>query len=198
MTSRLSRLLRGKHHHVWEQFAHDVGGVYAAGENGAQDTVSTQVHGHSATLEGDVTMILVGKALMPVVSTRFVVDLPTVADYRFAMTPSDFTTTIARWFGAQDIAVGESVFDEAFVLRGVTPDFVRRLFADDELRALCLQGLSGRLQRRDDKQLWSDPTPGKDPLELSVVGLVDDLSTLHRYFDVFTRVLGRMPDVGSA
>jgi hypothetical protein len=196
MTSRLSRLLRGKHHHVWEQFALDVGGTFAAGGSDAQDTVAMAVHGRQVVLEGDVTMILAGKVFMPVVSTRFVTELPSVPGYRFSMTPSDFSTTIARWFGAQDIAAGEPVFDDAFVLRGVEPDFVRQLFADGELRALCLQGVSGRLQRRDDTELWSDPTPGKDPLELSVLGLVDDLSALHRYFDVFTRVLARMPDVG--
>lgn len=194
MTSRLSRMLRGQHHHVWQQFAVDVGARYLQGEGDSQDTVTIVVGGQTVTLEGDVTMIYAGKAFVPVVSTRFVVELPSVPAYRFTMTPADFSSTVARWFGAQDIAVGESVFDNAFVLRGVDPDFVRQLFDDGELRALCLKGFDGRLQRRDDAELWSDPTPGKDPFELTVPKLVDDLSTLHRFYNVFTRVLGRMPD----
>lgn len=197
MSSRLSRLLQGPHEHVWKQFALDVGGEYIDDPSEREQSVAFRLSGLPVLLERDVTLVGTGKVFVPVVSTRLSVELPAVPAYRFSMTAAGFGSSVARWFGAQDIAVGESVFDDAFVLKGVDPAVVRELFADDELRALCVAGFTGRLQRRDDVVFGIDMTPGKDPFELTMPGLVDDLSLLHRSCDVFSRVLARFPDVGT-
>jgi len=187
-------MLRGKHHDVWKQFALDIGGDYLEGSGRSHDEVRFVAHGHDAVLEGDVTLVMVGKIMVPVLSTRFVVQLPEVSTYRFSVSAAGFGSAIARWFGAQDVAMGEATFDDAFILKAVDPAFVQQLFADAALRALCARSAFAHLQRRDDTQLWSDPTPGMDPLELSVPGFVDDLETLRAYFNLFTAVLARQPE----
>lgn len=198
MASRFSRMLRGKHHDVWKQFALDSDGTYIEGNGSSHGEVRFDVHGHSAVLEADVTMVMVGKILVPVLSSRFVVQLPAVSTHRFSVSAAGFGSALARWFGAQDIAVGDDTFDDAFVLKGVDPVFVQQIFADTALRILCQRASFGTLQRRDDKQLWSDPTPGIDPLELSIPGFVDDADKLQTCCQLFTAALGRQPEVTAA
>ena len=70
-------------------------------------------------------MVMVGKVLVPVLTTRIVAELPSVPGYRFSLSAAGFGSAIARWFGAQDIAVGDEIFDEAVVLKGVEPAFVQ-------------------------------------------------------------------------
>jgi hypothetical protein len=188
-------MMRGKHHDVWKQFALDVGGRHIEGAFGSQEEVHFGAYGYDAVLEADVMMVMVGKVLVPVLTTRFVAELPAVPEYRFSMSAAGFGSAIARWFGAQDIPVGDAIFDEAVVLKGVDPTFVQHLFADAALRALCLKSAAADLQRRDDKQFWSDPTPGKDPLSLSVPGFVDDPEALRGHFDLFCAMLARQPEV---
>ena len=195
MASRLSRVLRGKYHDVWKQFAADIGGEYREGVRSAHDEVHFTAHGREGVLEGDLMMVMVGKIFVPVLTTRLVVLLPSVETHRFSLVPAGFGSAIARWFGAQDIAVGDETFDEAFVLKGVEPVFVQRLFADTKLRSRCDEAATfSYLQRRDDKVFWSDPTPGMDPCELKAPGLVDDPQKLRRYYDLFVDVLGRQPE----
>jgi hypothetical protein len=196
MKSRLSRMLRGKHHAVWQQFAVDVQGMYHEGTRSTDDEVRVKVHGHDVVLQADVTMVMVGKVMVPVFSTRFVTLLPAVPGSRFSITKAGMGSGVARWFGAQDIAVGDAAFDDAFVLKGIDPAFVRRLFDNVILRTLCQDYLGGELQRRDDNVMWSDPTPGMDPLELTMHGLIDDADVLRHHFDIFGRVLARQPESG--
>ncbi|MCC6243102.1 MAG: hypothetical protein IT353_09690 [Gemmatimonadaceae bacterium] len=197
MKSRLSRMLRGKHHDVWQQFATDIQGTYHEGSRTTDDEVHVKVHGHDVVLQADVTMLMVGKVMIPVFSTRLVTLLPAVPSSRFSISKAVMGTGLARWFGAQDIAVGDETFDEGFVLKGVDPAFVRRVFDNVMLRTLLQDYLAGDLSRRDDDVMWSDPTPGMDPMELTMHGLIDDIDVLRHHFDIFSRVLERQPEAGS-
>ena len=68
---KLERLLRGKHLDIWEAFAREIGGSWNS--PGMGDTPHIEVaHARGPlVIEGHVTMVMVGKVLVPVVSTRF-------------------------------------------------------------------------------------------------------------------------------
>lgn len=191
---KLERLLRGKHLEVWEAFASEIGGSWSS--PGMFDTPRiTVAHARGPlVLEGHVTMIMAGKVMVPVVSTKFSAMLPATRAQRFSVSRASFASAVADWFGALDIHVDDEVFDKAFVLKGETPDLVRALFASAPLRERYLRDFEGQLHRHDDGSVFGDPTPDIDPFELSVPGYVDTPERLRALWSLFVETLERLPD----
>jgi hypothetical protein len=196
MGKRLRRLLQSDHLAVWETFAAEVGGSWHTPGSGDEYVEIPHPDG-PIVIEKDVTMVMVGQVMVPVMSTTFTAYRPTASAKRFSVSRADFATSVAEWFGRLDIQVDDETFDRAFVLKGDTPDFVRRLFADTTLRTLYLDHFEGSVALKDDTALFTDPTPGLDPLELSVSGLVDDLDRLRRLYTLFAATLTRVGQIGA-
>jgi hypothetical protein len=191
---KLERLLRGKHLDIWEAFALEIGGSWNT--PGVGDTPRIEVaHARGpVVIEGHVTMVMVGKVLVPVVSTKFSAMLPATRAQRFSVSRASFASAVADWFGALDIHVDDETFDKAFVLKGETPDLVRALFASAPLRERYLRDFEGQLHRHDDGSIFGDPTPDIDPFELSVPGYVDTLERMRALWALFVETLERLPD----
>lgn len=191
---KLERLLRGKHLDIWEAFAREIGGSWNS--PGMGDTPQIEVaHARGPlVIEGHVTMVMVGKVLVPVVSTKFSAKLPATRAQRFSVSRASFASAVADWFGALDIHVDDEAFDKAFVLKGETPDLVRALFADAPLRERYLRDFEGQLHRHDDGSVFGDPTPDIDPFELSVPGYVDTPERMRALWALFVETLERLPD----
>lgn len=195
--NRLKRALRGKHLDVWEAFATEVQGTFNDPGPGEQARIEI-AHPHGpVAIQADVSMIMVGKVMVPVLSTVFTALRPSARARRFSVSRANFATSVAEWFGSLDIHVDDATFDDGFVLKGETPDFVRAVFADATLRAQYLADFDGSLALRDDKVFFSDPTPGFDPLELSLSGYVEDLEKLRRLYALFVATLDRIESVAA-
>lgn len=191
---KLSQLLRGAHVEVWEAFAREIGGTWNS--PGFSDTPLIEVPHSSGPLriEGEVTMLMAGKVVMPVVTTRFLALRPPAAGLRFSVSRASFASSVAEWFGSLDIQVDDPAFDEAFVLKGDAPDMVRALFASASLRERYLRDFEGQIHRRDDRTIFGDPTPDADPFELLVPGYIDNPERLRALWRLFVETLERMPD----
>ena len=191
---KLDRLLRGKHLDVWEAFATEIGGTWNTPGFGDTPRIEVPHARGPLVIEGHVTMIMAGKVLVPVHSTKFSALLPATRAQRFSVSRASFATAVAEFFGSLDIHVDDETFDEAFVVKGDTPDLVRALFASAPLRERYLRDFEGQLHRRDDASIFGDPTPDADPFELSVPGYVDTPERLRALWGLFVETLERLPD----
>lgn len=196
MGKRLHRLFHNELFTTWQTFAAEVNGSWIEPE--VHNNARLEIARASGTIviETDVSMIMVGKVFVPVHSTIFSTDRPSDRRHRFSVSRANFATSVAEWFGSLDIQVDDEVFDKAFVLKGETPDFVRTVFADQALRELYRADFDGSLALKDDTAMFSDPTPGIDPLELTVSGLVDDLTRLRRLYALFSATVDRVVAAG--
>jgi len=190
---KLERLLRGKHLDVWEAFAREIGGTWNSPGPGDTPRIEIQHSRGPLRIEGHVTMVMVGKVLVPVVCTKFSALLPATHAQRFSVSRASFAAAVADWFGALDIHVDDEAFDKAFVLKGETPDLVRALFASAPLRERYLRDFEGQLHRRDDSSIFGDPTPDADPFELSVPGYVDTPERMRALWALFVETFERLP-----
>jgi hypothetical protein len=191
---KIGSWLRDTRLDVWAQFAADMGGSWNNPVQGETPMVEVPHARGPVRIEGQVQMMMIGKILVPVLSTRISALLPATRLQRFSITRASFATSVAKWFGALDVQVDDAQFDEAFVVKGETPDLVRALFADPQLRAQYLRDFEGELHRRDDAGVFSDPTPDADPFELIVSGYVEELPRLRALYDLFVATLVRLPD----
>lgn len=195
---KIERVLRGPHLEVWADFAREVGGSWNAPAYGETPRIEVSHASGTLSIEGDVTMVMVGKVMVPVLSTKFGASLPEAPGHRFSVSRASFATAVAEWFGVADIQVGDDRFDKAFVLKGDTPEAVQAIFADPALRERYLRDFEGQLHRRDDRSLFGDPTPQADPLVLTVSGYVDTPERLRALWALFVATVARLPDRGQA
>ena len=196
MGKRLHRMLHGGYLATWEAFAAEVGGSWNSPGYGEEARIEIPHAYGPIVIESDVTLVLTGKVMIPVMSTIFSAQRTTNERHRFSVSRANFATTVAEWFGSLDIHVDDPTFDKAFVLKGEQPDYVRSLFADAALRERYLADFEGTLALKDDTALWTDPTPGLDPLELSVSGIIEDATRLRRLHELFAATLTRVGQVG--
>jgi hypothetical protein len=196
MGKRLHRLLHSAYLDVWAAFAAEVGGRWNTPAYGEDARIEVPHPAGPIVIETDVTMVMVGKVMVPVYSTTFTAMRPSLPAHRFSVSRASFATSVAQWFGALDIQVDDPTFDQAFVLKGDTPDVVRSLFADAALRTQYLDAFEGSLALKDDTAFFSDPTPGQDPLEITVSGIIEEPHRLRRLHALLAATLTRLAALG--
>lgn len=188
---KLDHFLHHSPNDAWTTVERDIGGTTQVAD-GRVSAITVPHPRGAVRIEAHVTHVFIGKVLVPMVTTRFSVTLPSARSQRFSVARASFATAVAEWFGALDIHVDDPTFDAAFVLKGETPDQVRALFADATLRERYLRDFEGQLHRHDDASLFGDPTPDADPFTLDVPGLVDSAPKLRALYDLFVATLDRL------
>lgn len=103
---------------------------------------------------------------------------------------SDIATNV---FGAQDIAVGDSMFDDAYVVQCSDGISVHQLLKDATLRGkFC--SMQRPIEITVSQASWN--TPGISTLKLSTRGIADSPLVLEMLFDLFNTILERLLELG--
>jgi hypothetical protein len=100
--------------------------------------------------------------------------------------------------GMQDIEVGDSEFDEAFIIQGTDEAKVQNFLGDPKLRTMIAAQPQIRLTVNNSEG-WFGPTfpDDVDELHFQVVGVIHDVERLKGLFDLFAEVLDRLCRIGS-
>lgn len=189
---KLGQYVTADYRTTWADFAADVGGELEGGDTYGVPVVTVLHRGQTVRVEGHVTHVWMGKVLIPIVTTRLVTLLPATPAHRFTLTRASFASAVATWFGSRDVQVGDAAFDDAFVLKGESPSWLRECFADASLRQRLIDDFDGQLHRQDDAGAFSDPTPGQDPFVLDLPGLVESAAKLRACYALYVHTLDRM------
>jgi hypothetical protein len=123
--------------------------------------------------------------------------------FRFAISRKHFLTAVEKFFGMQDIEIGEPAFDEEFVIKGNDEAKVRALFANPRLRQLIQEQPYVSLQNRKSEILpgansLAERTP-RHELYFQVRGdQAKDIRQLKALFEICTEMLKQLRGIGSA
>jgi hypothetical protein len=125
---------------AWAEIVEATGG-YMVGESGVWGTggrVEAPVDGGQwrriVSLDVYIVPVLVGKVIVPMPFARAVATFPTPAPgegLRLSVSRANPFTGIGKLFGMQDIEVGDTDFDRAFVVKGNDPERVRELLGGE-------------------------------------------------------------------
>jgi len=108
-------------------------------------------------------------------------------------------SSVGKFFGMQDFEIGDSFFDEQFVIKGNHLDQIRLLLADEPLKELIRRQPRILLEIRDDEGWFGADFPeGVDELYFSCVGVIKDTERLRSLFDLFSYTLMRLVQIDSA
>ena len=117
----------------------------------------------------------------------------------FEIYNESLASSIAKLFGMQDILVGDTFFDDNFIIKGNNEEKIKILLNDKRLMELIelLPDLS--FQIREDDGWFSEKFPdGVNELYFLCEGEIKDEAMLKNLFEVFSITLERLVEIDSA
>ncbi len=142
-------------------------------------TVTLQMHSHSIGKGAETTVIAA----------------PFVArdSFKFAIRNSNAVEEAAKILGLQDIVIGNSEFDKAYIIQGNKPDQVREFFANAQLRECILGQKSINLSIVDNhKQFGIAPPKGVNVLTFIEHGAINSFERLTSLYELMAQSLARL------
>ena len=180
---------------IWRQLSDEIGGEVV--EGGFWKGKKIQSHVGPWTITLDTYTESTGES--STTYTRMRAPFVNPEGFRFTIYRKSAFSGLGKMFGMQDIEIGESEFDEAFIIQGTDETKVRDFFADPKLQALIQAQPKIRLKVKDSEGWFGPSFPDDvDELHFQVAGVIKDLSRLKGVFDLFAAVLDRLCKVGSA
>ena len=191
----LRRMFGPSREEIWRQLSDEVGGTYSDGSWSKSSRVDASHGEWTVTL--DTYAVSTGKTV--VVFTRMRAPYVNPEGFRFNIYRRSVFSNIGKLFGMQDVEVGETAFDEDFIVQATDESRVRQLLSNGRLRELLAAQPSISFFVRDDEGWFGTKYPeGVDVLTFVVGGVIKDVERLKSLFDLFTVTLDELTQMGSA
>ena len=180
---------------VWKQLCAELGAEYV--EGGFCRNSKALVREKEWTLTLDTYLVSTGKAAIPF--TRMRAPYVNSDGFRFKIYRAGVFSELGKLLGMQDIEVGHSEFDRAFVIQGTDPVKVHLLFGNAEIRRLLEAQPTIKLEVKDDEGWFGTSFPkGVDELCFVVPGVIKDIPRLKLLYELFAETLNHLCHIGSA
>jgi hypothetical protein len=191
----LRQLFGPSRREIWQQLARELDARYVKGGFLGNDKLEL-THGEWI-LTLDAYTVMAGK--VPIHYTRLRAPYVNPDGFRFEIYRGSVFSSLAKRLGMQDVEIGDRDFDRTFIIKGTHEPKLRRLFANQQLRALIAEQADIQLAVKDDEG-WFGPTFGDkvDELSLQVTGVVKDPERLKRLYELFAETLEQLCAIGSA
>jgi hypothetical protein len=180
---------------VWEQLCQEIGGELVDG--GFWRGKKVQAHVGPWTVVLDTYTESDGES--GTTYTRMRAPFLNPSGFRFVIYRKGPLSGLGKFFGMQDIEVGDPEFDEAFIIQGNDEETVHKLLGDPKLRDMIQAQPKIRLEIKDNEG-WFGPKFPEDVDELlfRVPGVIKDVERLKSFFDLFAAVLDQLCRIRAA
>lgn len=119
--------------------------------------------------------------------------------FRFDIFLDNFFSGIGKDLGGQDIQIGDSYFDDRFIIKGNSEQKVRDFLANPRLRRLIEAQPNIRFEVRDDEGWFGATFPdGVDELRFSCGDDIRDIDRLKDLYELFAVALDQLCHIDSA
>ena len=180
---------------IWTQIAADIGGEFIEGGFWGTDVLIYK-HGEWQILL-DTYVVSTGTSSHTV--TRMRAPFINKDGLYFKISREGFFSSIGKFFGIQDIEIGDPFFDKQFVIKGNNPEKIKLLLADGRIKELCQSQPRIHLSIKDDEGWFGTDFPeGVDELYFECVGVIKETERLKALFGLFCLVLQRLVQIDSA
>ena len=180
---------------IWSQIAADIGGEFIEGGFWGKDVLIFK-HGEWQILLDTYT---VSTGTTTITCTRMRAPFINKDGLYFKISREGFFSSIGKFFGMQDIEIGDTFFDKQFVIKGNNLEKIKLLLADDRIKELCQIQPKIQLSIKDDEGWFGTDFPeGVDELCFECVGVIKETALLKALFGLFCLILQRLVQIDSA
>lgn len=178
---------------AWQQFCAETRAQYINRGFWSGDRVELKFQNWTIVL--DTYTVSTGKS--SVTYTRIRAPFVNRDGFRFRVYRKGIFSDIAKFFGAQDIEIGDSEFDELFIIKSSDERTAVKLLSNNRIKELFHVQPHIDIQIKDDDGFWGTSFPnGVDELYFNVTGVIKDIDRLKALFDLFGEMLITLVEVG--
>jgi hypothetical protein len=180
---------------IWRQLCVEIGAQYVDG--GFWKGNKVQVTHGPWTITLDTYTVSTDKS--SITYTRMRAPFVDPEGFRFTVYRKGIFSDIGKWFGMQDIEIGDEAFDQDFILKSNQETKLRELLASPKIRELISQQPDIHFEVKDDEGFFQSSFPeGVDELYFQVVGIIKDVERLKLLYTLFAETLDQLCRIGSA
>jgi hypothetical protein len=180
---------------IWSQMAADIGADYIEGGWFKGDGVVYQ-HGEWKLVLDTYT---VQSNNSSTTYTRLRAPFVNKDGLYFKIYREGVFSSVGKFFGMQDLEIGDPFFDDSFVIKGNNQQQLIRLLSDEQLKNLMHDQSRISLEIRDDEGWFgADFAEGVDELYFCRVGVMRDVAELKALFELVSHTLTRLVQIDSA
>lgn len=180
---------------IWAQIAQDIGGDFIEGSFWKKDTL-TYTHGEWIILLDTYAQ---STGTTTTIYTRIRVPFVNKNELRFKIYREHYFSKIGKFFGMQDIIIGDPFFDDEFIIKGNDEYSIKRLLKSKELKTLIKNQPNVHLEIKNDEGAFSKRFPdGVDMLYFQSLGVITKKEVLLNLFELFSTLLDRLVEVDAA
>jgi hypothetical protein len=180
---------------IWSQVAHNIGGQFD--EDGLLGKKKLRYRSGQWELVLDTFVMTTGQTTIPF--TRMRAPFVNKDGLYFKIYPEGLSGKIGKFFGMQDIQIGDSQFDEGYMIKSNNESKVKALLHSSRVKQLVEAQPKIELQIKNDNGLFGASFPqGTDMLYFACVGVVKDPQVLKDLFELFCCVLDRLVEIDCA
>ena len=180
---------------IWRQLSTEISARYVEGTFWKGDKVQATHEEWTITL--DTYVVSTGKTV--VVFTRMRAPFVNPEAFRFTVYRRGFFSGLGKWFGMQDIEIGDAGFDDEFIIKGTDEMRIRTLLSNTRIRDLIARQPQIQFSVKDDEGYFGPKFPeGVDELYFSVVGIIKDVERLKLLYELFSETLDELCRMGAA
>lgn len=182
-------------HEIWSQLSQELGAEYE--EDGFFKAGKMVLRHRQWEITLDTYTVHTGKT--HITYTRMRAPYANKDGFRFNIYRKNIFSGIGKLFGMADIEIGDSFFDDEFIIQGQPEHLVKSLLMNGEIRQLIQSQPDIHFQVKDDEGWFRQSFPeGVDELYFQVVGVIREKERLKSLFDLFAAVLDHLCRLGSA
>lgn len=191
----LKNLFGPSRQEIWKQLCTEIGAQYVDGGFWKGDKVQAS-HG-PWTITLDTYTVSTGKS--SITYTRMRAPFVNTESFRFTVYRKGIFSDIGKWFGMQDIEIGDEAFDRDFILKSNQELKLQELLGSSGLRDLIDRQPEIYFAVKDDEGYFGSSFPdGVDELYFQVVGVIKDVERLKLLYQLFAETLDQLCRIGSA
>jgi len=180
---------------MWSQLSQELGAEYQKSGFFTESKVVLSHRLWQITL--DTYTVSTGKS--HITYTRIRAPFVNPDGFRFNIYRKSVFSGIAKLLGTQDLEIGDSFFDDEFIIQSSSEELVRRLLSGIGIRQLIQKQPDIHFEVKDDEGWFKKTFPeGVDELYFQTMGVITDKERLKDLFDLFSAVLDGLCRFGSA
>ena len=184
---------------IWGQIAQDIDGEYNDAGFFGRDVLKYRHGEWEIHLDTFTRSSNSGQHQSSTTYTRMRVPFKNKDQLYFKIFPENFFSPVGKFFGLQDIQIGDSFFDDSFVIKGNNESRIKEFLSDSRVRELIQAQPRVHLEVKDDEGWFGASFPaGVDELYFETYGVIKDPHTVKLLFELFTTILDRLVEIDSA
>ena len=174
---------------IWQEFSKETGGTFKKGYSWRSD--STDIEYKKWKITFDNFTVWSGKYSSE--TTRIIVPLNIINNFRFEIYREGFIRKIEKIFGGQDVKIGYPEFDKAFTIKSNNEFKIKTLLQNKEIRTLLESQEEVNLMISDQQGIWEEKLPESEyELSYFIDGEIHDFETLKSLLQLFKLILDNL------